>query len=212
MFPTEHTGSTGACFFHADAKAERRFHEFKKLYAMARDYVLSQPHMMVLGEDPVVNHLLSSAGFAPHDIAVLRFSTKGKFVTALCVPTRLWKNPETRATILEIKRDARRARTSCILVPQKTIRAPVRAARSRLIARARSTAFSRKQVMMVMNHLDQVRIATVSEAAGQVLGHDDPVGVVLALIAEGLVTHDRSSPLGPETYISARAEMKKAVS
>lgn len=203
MFRTSYTEKTGVSFY-ANAKSERRFHEHRKLYAMARDYILSHPDMMLLGEDPLADHLLSSSGFSPHDIAVLRIVAKGKLVTALCVPTRLWRDPEARNTLLELKRDAIGARTSCVLVPQASVKAPVRAARARLISRARNTGFSRAQMQMVLQHLGKVRISTIAEAACCVVGHDDPMGVVLALIGQGLVTYDRRYPLGPDTFVSSR--------
>lgn len=207
MFTTRHSHSDSTAqslAYHGDARAERLFHEHKKLLSRARNYAVSHPKIVILGEDPLVDHFLASAGFGPVDVGVLRLHAQGRMVTALCVPTRLWRNPEAKSRLIEIKAIARKARTSCILVPQRWLKADIRSSVSRLIAQSSRTKYTRTQFKAIMDHLHEVRISTLLETAGTIEGHDDPVAVVLAMAAHGYVELDRSAPLRGDTWTSTR--------
>jgi hypothetical protein len=190
--------------FNLDARAERFFHEHRKLMNAAKNFVYAHPALVMLGEDPLVDHLIASSGFGPTDLACLRIAGSGRMVTVICVPTRHWRNPEVKARLLEIKREARENRTSCILVPQRWLKADLRSSIARTIARARNVRYSRKHMELVIHHLRAARISTIAEAAGALTEHDDPIGVVLAMAAQGMVHLDRSSALRADSWISTR--------
>lgn len=205
MFTSARFGApASAPTFHSDARSERLFHEHRKLANCANAYVAAHPELVALGDDPVVSHLVAAAGFAATDIVILRVVAKGRMVTALCVPTRLWRDPPSRARLLELKREAEEIRTTCILVPQRWIKAETRGAVARAIAQARHTRYSHSQMNAVFNHLRQVKISSLAEAASVLVDHDDPFGVILSMCAQGFVDVDRSTPLRASSWISTR--------
>jgi hypothetical protein len=153
-----------------------------------------------MGEDPVVQHLVASAGFGAFDIHVQRVGCDGPIVTVLCVPTRIWRDPESRRLLLEVKVQARALRTCCILVPQRWLRAPVRSSVARVLAGTRHTTYTRRQMTDALSHIDELRITSIIEAASAIKDHDDPVGAILSMVCRGIVDIDRSKPIDADTY------------
>lgn len=206
MYPTSSKNSTfvPASHFYSDAKTERHHHEHRKLKAFARNFAFAHPNLLSMGDDPVVEHLLSSAGFGPADFYALRITVGGRTATAICVPTRIWRNHEAKERLLEVKRDAAAIRTTCVLVPQRWLRAPIRSSVARTIANARNARYTRTDIRAVLEHLRTNRITTLAEAADVLSGHDDPFAVVLCMSGQGFIDIDRSAPLRADTWISAR--------
>ncbi|MBJ3786402.1 hypothetical protein [Devosia sediminis] len=203
MFATSLGGAT-PLFDLNDAKASRLFHEHRKLGNNAKNYISAHPKLMGLGDDPVVQHLLASAGFSPVDAYVIRLAAEGRMITAICVPTRIWRHEDCRLELHEVKKEARALRTNCILVPQRWLRAETRSAVARVVAQARNTRFTRAQMDAVLEHLRKTRISTIAETAHALVDHSDPIGVVLAMAGQGMVDLDRSTPLHPGTWASTR--------
>ena len=207
MFATESykTGRTPEFAITSDARALRLLHEHRKLSITANNYVLSHPALVGLGDDPVVSHLISSSGFGPHDVVVVRLGAWGKIVTAICVPTRIWRDADLRAGLLDIKREAEEdLRTRCIVVPQRWLRANIRGSVARVIAQARHTRYSPKQMTTIIEHLLRTKISTLAEAAAVIPEHEDPFGAILAMAAQGYVGLDRSAPLKGGSWLSTR--------
>ena len=206
MFITPDTTQLGrtAIELRQDARATRLIHEHRKLKNSARNYVFAHPKLVPLGDDPLVHHLISSAGFADVDFVAIRLAAGRRFITAIVVPTRIWRDPEARASLLEAKRDARTLGTSCLLIPQRWVRAPNRSAVSRLIAQARHARYTKAQEDAIFDHLHLAKIRTIMECAGAINGHEDPVAVVLAMAASGLIDIDRSAPLNDKTWVSTK--------
>lgn len=206
MFPTSSKTGTvmPATHFHTDAKSERHQHEHRKLKASARNFAFAHPKLMSMGEDPVIEHLMASAGFGSSDFFALRITVNGRAATAICVPTRVWRDSDARARLLETKREASAIRTKVLLVPQRWLRAPIRSSVARTIANARNARYNRADVRCVLEHLRTARIATLADAANVLSGHDDPFAVVLCMSGQGFIDIDRSTPLRADTWVSAR--------
>lgn len=207
MFPTPLTKPAVAGTAYAianDARSERFYYEHRKLAARARNYAYAHPRLVVLGEDPLVDHLASAQGFAAIDLVVLRLLAQGRSVTAILVPTRVWRDDDSRARLRQVKQDARSEATRCILVPQKWLKAPIRGKVASAIAQSQGVGYRREHVEQVLAHLREARICTLVEAASAVIDHRDPISAILAMSSEGLVDIDRSSPLSAGTWISTR--------
>lgn len=206
MFITPNTTEMGrtAVELQQNARATRLMHEHRKLKNSARNYIFAHPKLVSLGDDPLVDHLISSAGFAEVDFVAIRLAAGSRFITAVFVPTRIWRDAENRASLLEIKRDARTLGTSCLLVPQRWVRAPTRSAVSRLIAHARHVRYTKAQEDEVFDHLHNEKISTIMDCAFAISGHDDPVAVILAMSASGLIDIDRTVPLNDKTWVSTK--------
>lgn len=207
--PSGTSASPSLRHFQEDPRAMRLASEFRKLAASARNVLHSRHHLTPLGNDPVVEHLVSSAGFGEFDVFVHRTGARERIVTALCVPTRVWRDSDCRHTLLDIKHRAAGMGTSCILVPQRFLRAPVRSSVARVLAAARNTPYARSHKKQVLDHLSTVRISSLAEAASAIVAHDDPVGVVLAMACHGLIDVDRTKPLASGTYVAAAMRISR---
>jgi hypothetical protein len=205
MFTSAKIDATAPVSFYTDARSERLFHEHRKLTNSVKAYIYAHPGIVGLGDDPIVSHLAAAAGFAPVDLVVLRVTTKGRVITAVAVPTRIWRDTDARSRLIELKSEAQALRTSCILVPQRWVRAETRSSVARAIAQSRQTRFSHQQLQAVLDHLRASKISTLAEAADVLRDHQDPFGAVLSMTAQGYVDIDRSSRLRHDTWIAARA-------
>lgn len=206
--PFESSGASAPIrHFESDPRAMRLASEFRKLAAAARNYMSSRPRLFPLGEDPLVRQLVSSAGLGELDVYIHRTGAGQRTVTALCIPTRVWRDNDSRRRLLEIKQQAKALRTSCILVPQRWLRAPVRSSVARVLAAARNISYSRRQKGDVLGHLKEARISSLYETASAIAEHDDPVGAVLAMACHGLLELDRSKVIGANTYAAAASWM-----
>lgn len=205
MFATSSFGAPAPSFnLSNDPRSERLFHEHRKLAACARSFVQSRPDLASLGDDPVLSQMLASNGFGAHDAVVGRVAFDGKVVTAIVVPTRIWRDSDARARLRDIKTQAASMRTAVILVPQRWIRAEVRNSVARLIAQSRNTRVEQKQLRAILTFLRQERITTLSEAASVIRDHHDPFGALLGLAAKGLIDIDRSRKLGADSFVFTR--------
>lgn len=189
---------------HDDARSERLFKEYRTLLNLSRNMAYSHPDVIVLGEDPVVEHLRAAAGFERTDLVIMRLLVCGRNVTAIACLTRIWRSPASKKRLLQLKADALKERCRCIIVPQRWLKSPVRCGVARTIAQARTVRFARRHAERVLNHLREVRISTIAEAAAAVTEHSDPVAVILAMASQGLVDLDRRAPLSGRTWLSAR--------
>lgn len=204
MFHAPSFGLQYATELHDDLKAARRAAEAHKLRCAARDYVFATPGLVGLGDDPVVSHLLATEGLGVDDVFVLRVSVAGRSVTALCVPTRVWHDPEQRAALHRIKAEADEAGTRCVLVPSKWFRGSLRGSTARIIARARSVRYTQAQSEAILGYVRAHRIVTIRDCVDLLQGHPDPVAVVLAHCAHGSIELDRSQPLSSDSYVGSR--------
>tara|TARA_R110002124_G_scaffold144122_15_gene309057 strand:- start:4157 stop:4774 length:618 start_codon:yes stop_codon:yes gene_type:complete len=204
MLRTETTRVPNTVEFHSDARTARLFAEHRKLENLARNIANAHPKVFLMGTDPVVDQLAFSMGFPPTDLVVLRLSVAGRSVTAIAVHARVWLSADAKSRAIELKRESRRAGTTCILVPHKWLKAGVRSSVARTISRARNVRHSRAQMNKILEHLREARISTIAEAAGVLDDHEDPIAVVLALASQGFVDLDRRAPLSGSTWLSTR--------
>lgn len=188
--------------FGNDPRSARRAQEHSKLAQALFNYVSTHPSTIPLGLDPIVLQLLSAKGFSKFDIANLRLVARGVPLTALLVPTRIWRDPDGRAAMFEVKAEAGTLGTKCLLVPQRSMRGTVRAQVARTLALSHYVQVRRAHAEAVLQHLRTVRLASLAECASLLDGHDDPVGVVLALCARGELLIDRAQPIGPRTWVT----------
>lgn len=185
-------------------RTARLLAEHRKLAQAAKNIIASTHRLVGLGEDPVVSQLLDAAGFAAVDVFVTRVAIDSKVVTAVCIPTRVWRDEDSRRLLLNIRRDARGLRTRVVIVPQRWLKADRRSSVARTLARSRHTRFSRKELRAVVAHLCETRISTLMQAAGALPHHDDPLGAVLAMACQGCIELDRSEPLNADTWTFLR--------
>lgn len=193
-------GAFAPAFPNEDVRNARFVAEYRKLHQAARNIVSARHELVPLGADPLVDQLLSAAGFAPEDAFAMRLGAKGQMITAICAPTRIWRDPYALQLLLEVKRYAVDLDTRCILVPQGWLRAPVRADVSRTLARSRHAHFTKADLRAVLNHLNRKGISTLLDTAAALDEREDPFGPVLAMIAQGYVQIDRSAPLSRDSW------------
>lgn len=188
----------------SNPRLARLAEEHTKLYRNVDNYLASHPALVSLGPDPLVQQLVASKGLAAQDVVVVRALAGNRFITVICLPTRVWRDEYGKAALLEVKKEALSMRSHCILVPQRWVKAPIRAAISRTIAISRRVHYGNRQLAAVLKHVRATKITTLAEAARHVPDHDDPIGVVLLLCGQGVLTIDRSGPIGPDAWVAWR--------
>lgn len=184
-----------------DVDTSRKRAENQQLSRAVRDMLSSNPCTLALGPDPYVAQLIASFGFKPHDIVVQRAILPGARVTLIVVPTRIWKDRESKAELLDIRDIASSTHSRCILVPQKWLTAPVRAAFARRIAAAKGTPLLPGGAAKLTEYLSQRGSATLVQCARRLQDHADPIDTVLSLHALGLVVVDKRHPISERTSV-----------
>jgi hypothetical protein len=164
-------------------------------------HVRSRPGMADLGPDPLVTQLASASGFTALDIRAHRLILGTRYLTAVLVPSRIWHNEGNRRLLAALKLEAEHYQVTCILVPQRSIRAPRRLASATAISHCRGLSVSTTDRMTVLMHLMERGFSSVVDCANLIGRHDDPFGAVLALDAQGWIAIDRSRPLGPHSRV-----------
>jgi hypothetical protein len=191
--------------FGNDPRSARLAQEHSKLAQSLFNYVSTNPASISLGPDPLVKQLLSAKGFSKFDIVCLRVVALGLPFTALAVPTRIGRDPDWRAALLEAKTEAGILGTKCLLVPQRSIRGNVRAQVARTLAMSHYVQFRREHAEAIRLHVRVERLASLAECASLIDDHDDPIGIVLALCACGDLLIDRTQPIGPSSWVAMAA-------
>lgn len=194
-------GDTTARLLFSTAREARIAVEMRRLRRAVLDYTDSRHDIASLGEDHLVEHLASAAGFHDNDLAISRVMTEVALFTVVGVPTRIWHNPEEMRALYALKTEAKALRTRCLLVPQRWLYAAGRYASARALARCRNIPFSPSEKMSILAHLESRGSAAIGDCAEIVGHHADPYGVVLALASRGHLDFDRHTKLGRDTIV-----------
>lgn len=189
--------------FERDARSARLAQEHSKLVQSLFNYVTTHPDLAALGSDLLVEQLIRAKGFSKFDIAILRVSCKRGVLTAIGVPTRIWRDTDSRRFLAEVKAEAFAEGTRCILVPQRWLRGELRAQVARTLALSHHVKVRREHLKAVLDLVGRYRMMTLAQCASAIEGVDDPVGLVLALCARGDLFIDRSRPIGPKSWVAS---------
>jgi hypothetical protein len=189
-----------ATFFQSP-KCIRLAAEHNKLVRTTSAIIASLPDATPIGPDPIVEHLASSSGFGANDLIITRVVSRRAIFTVIVVPTRIWREEDDRATLLQVKLDAADEGTRVLLVPQSWSRGSTRRQIAEVLFRARSVTYTAEQQRESLHYLRTVKRSTIGECAMQIQNHPDPMGVVLSLCARRFVRFERSKPLSPTTAI-----------
>ena len=193
--------------FGHDGRAGRLAQEHFLLTRSLYNYASTQSVVVPLGADPLVDQLASAKGFSKFDLAILRAVAKGTFFTIVGVPTRIWRDAQSRSILLDMKAEASACGTKCVLIPQRCIRTGVRAQVAKTLAMSNRVRIRREHAKAVKQHVYAMRVSSVAACASQVIGHEDPVGVVLALCARGQLLIDRTKPIGLGSWVATKEEV-----
>ncbi len=188
--------------FGDNPRAIRLANEHKALSRSVLNYAMSRCDIGPLGTDPVVEQILFSKGFARVDFVVMHIACPGQRVTIIVVPTRVWRDAESKRALLEAKALANEVRSRCIVFPQRCFRGNVRSQVARILSMSRSVSFKSEHVAPLLRWIDTKRVCSLREAA-ELVQHPDPYAVVLSLCVDGHMRIDRRSPIGPGTIVAA---------
>lgn len=193
--------TTSATMLFSNPRFARIAIEQRRLRRAVADYVASRQGLATLGTDPLVEQLVSAAGFDPYDLAIVTVGARGGQFTVVGVPTRIWREPDDMLSLFGVKADFRSLRGRCVLVPQKWLNAPRRSASARAIAGSRNIALRHAEQVALLAHVGDSGTSTVEACAAVIRRHADPYGAVLALVARGHLLIDRHAKLGPGTTV-----------
>ena len=193
-----------ALVLYDDPRSQRLANEHRKLEISLQNVLRSYPGLIPLGTDPLVRQLLTAIGFDTVDFVATMLLANGKRFTVVAVPTRIWRDLYCRNQLIEMKKEAKSLGTRSVLVPQRCIRGNTRAEIGRTLSRSRYVKYSDTQMDAVLNHVRRNRTTTIRDCATNIEGHDDPMGVVLLLCAQGILNLDRSRRISGSSRISIR--------
>lgn len=183
--------------------------EFIKLKSSFASIVGADHRLSCLGPDALVDQIISSLGIDRRQaftgrMLLLRHlgaATIYKTFTAIVVASRLLHSDDTRALVHDAVAMAEKERAKCVIVPQKWVCAPRRHSTARLIACSATVEINATQRLGIITHVIENGWSTLGECALAIPDHEDPVGAVLALVAAGNLTIDRSRPIAPHSRI-----------
>jgi hypothetical protein len=167
-----------------------------------RAYVYAHPKLTALGNDPLVNQLMRAAGFGATEFVVEHVAVRGRPVTVIVLPRHLWRDPDCRRALLEVKAAAAAMRSRCVLVPHSSIVGNKRARAATTIQQGRRARYSEQQLDAVLTHVRMARIATIADCAAILPTHVDPFSAILAMIARGYLDVDRDQPITTASWIT----------
>jgi hypothetical protein len=156
------------------------------------------------GVDHAVVALAENAGFERFDLTIVRVALQRRTMSLIIAPRRLWHTPEGKSQLLLLKREARSLSIRCILVSEGALKKEPRLANARLIAGTSNTQLTHSQRFRVeMYVLSTISPVSLSECAGILPDHDDPVSAVLSLVRAGVLFIPLDTVIGPETLVFA---------
>jgi hypothetical protein len=189
-------------YFFQSPREARLAAEHHKLTRSVIAWFSAARNAAAVGPDPLVDQLAAALGFGDNDLVITRALIGKRMCTVVAVPTRVWKDPESRQDLEDLRGQAQDHRIRLLFVAQRWLRAPVRSQIAAAIHASRNARFSLTERNSVVDEVRARRIITIADCAGKVAGNCDPYGVVLALCAQGYLLFDRSSAIGPETWIA----------
>lgn len=177
--------------------------------------VAADCRLAALHPNPLVDQLLAAHGFDPQEAFSMRLiATRPTIVsnpiaqavafTAIIASSRAWHRGTDRELLHSVKQQALNERVRCILVPQRALAAPMRLATAKLISASRYVNFTATDRLVVLSHVQDEGWSTLSDCAALISHHPDPAGAILALVAKGDISIDRSRPIGPHSRIDCR--------
>lgn len=151
------------------------------------------------GPDDMVRDLAAYHGLRPSDTVIVRVRTNTKSFTLIVGTSRAWNL--NRQALLATKQDAERTRRNVLLMPAGRIRRATFLTNCSLISSSRNVRITATHRMAILAHLQADPFSSLEECSREIRGHEDPVGAVLAMIAEGFLRMDLRVPMRPESLV-----------
>lgn len=181
----------------------RRTQRLERMDRALRDLLYCAPTAGVLGPDPLVRQLLSAHGFQDIDVLAQRAVVRGQRVTIVVPATNLWHDTHSRSQLLAVKEQAaKEGRTRVLLIPRGSLCNGTRAKVVAKIGKSRGVRYDKRHVDMLVDHVSTARISTIAACTEVVAEHNDPLGVVLSLVARGVLDIARDRPLTGDSWVT----------
>lgn len=152
--------------------------------------------------DLLVQNLACNLGFQDHDLVCLRIAVRGRSITLVIVPRRLWHSEAPRAALLQLKELAGRVGNRVLLVPEPQLRKKQRSENALAVVAAAGTAVSTEQrfnlEVTLMAHAEGLPL---KDCANLLDGHLDPINAVLCLVYCGRIYLSLNQPLSPNSIV-----------
>jgi hypothetical protein len=183
----------------SDSCADNTF-AIRRLRRNALSLLNAHKDAVALGDDDLVLSMVKSTGLDRNDVAAIRVAITGKRYTLICVTNPTWHDPDRKAALLELKRQANRASRNAVLIPATFIQREPRLGNCRAIETAAGMDVSAENRMAILIHLVENGYSTLFDCAC-VVDDASPFSVVLNLVAQGVLKMDMNSAMTPETRI-----------
>jgi hypothetical protein len=181
-------------------RSARHGREFWRLAEAMRLVIPRVWRMVPLGEDDAVYNLAMQYGLGRHDLVPLKVLAGGEYAVVIGVPTRVWYHQRSKARLLLLKADLKRASYHCILAAERVFRRQPRLRNLELLEIASETITPPASQISVMQTVLENGGAPILDCAGLIDG-PRPIEGVLSLVAAGQLRIDLSQAIGPGTMV-----------
>lgn len=152
------------------------------------------------GEDDQIRELATYHGLRSTDAVILKLRTNTRRFTLVVATSRTWER--SRHALIAIKHDAARSQRKVQLVPAGRLRRTNFLTNCALIGTSRKVRITATDRMAIIARLREDPCSSLDDCAREIDGHEDPVGAVLAMVAEGFLRMDLRAPMRPESQVS----------
>lgn len=152
------------------------------------------------GQDDLVLNLAAYHSLRPSDAVITKLRTNTRSFTVVVATSRAWEH--SRDALIAMKQDARRTQHRVLLMPAGRLRRATFLTNCALVGTSRNVRITATDRMAIIARLRDDPCASLEDCAREIGGHDDPVGAVLAMVAEGFLRMDLRAPMRPESQVS----------
>lgn len=152
------------------------------------------------GHDELVSRIAEDFGIGLRDAIILRLRSRQRSFTLVLALSGVWdlKKP----ALCALKRSAFVVRRRVLLVSAGWLRRPDFINNCAMLSSSVTAAASATDKMMILDYVAQDPGATLRDCAERVSNALDPFGVVLSLVAEGLLRLDLGRRITPDVKVS----------
>lgn len=191
---------------HLAERRKRDRREMDRLRRSTEALLLSHRGVSFVGEHDEVAEIGIELGLERHDFCALEVRIGKRRAVLVCVPSRLWNNPNDMEVFHELKALSRVHGYDVLLVPQSFIQRQPRLDNAMLVSGTAEAKVSPTDRMNVLGHLIEHGDATLYELAGLVK-HSDPISSILHLVTTGALYLDLNARITPHSLVHLSSDV-----
>lgn len=152
-----------------------------------------------------MSSLAANCQFAPHDLIIVRVTSRKQIATLVIAPRRIWHSPERRLRLFVLKRNGQHVGRRIVLVPEPQLRKQPRLETAEQIVAATTATISTSERLLLEAFVQSERRPTLKSCGALIAGNPDPLGAILLLVSAGRLCVDLSRPITLSTQVWSAA-------